>query len=73
MTDKYRGVLGHFADILKQAGPEAKLSPASDAFDQGRRMGLHEAATWLLESLDLFEVLREEIGADWLTDQSFMS
>ena len=72
MSDKHRGVLEHFAVLLREAGPAPKDPEQMDEFETGRRMGLHEAASWLQECLDLYGVSREEIGAEWLDGKSFL-
>ena len=72
MSDKHRGVLEHFAVLLREAEPASKDPEQLDEFESGRRMGLHAAACWLQECLDLYGVSREEIGAEWMDGKSFL-
>ena len=69
MEEKYRSVLEHFAQLLREVADDvpphepAANDKATDLFEEGRRLGLHTAASLFAESLRVFGVPAANVDA----------
>lgn len=69
MEEKYRSVLEHFAQLLREVADDAPPRKPSadgkspDLFEEGRQLGLHTAASLLAESLRVFGVPAANVDA----------